>query len=42
MPRTLGGLFMFAVTSTIIVIVGSFVYNRFVSPLVGAALKKAA
>lgn len=33
MPRTLGGLFAFVVTATLIVIVGSFVYSRVVGPV---------
>ena len=41
MPRTLGGLVGFVITATLTVIVGSFVYNRFVSPLL-ASFKKAA
>lgn len=32
MPKTFGGLVGFVITATVIVIVGSFVYNRVVSP----------
>jgi hypothetical protein len=42
MPKSLGGLFAFAVTATIIVIVGSFIYSRVVSPLVAKVMQKAA
>jgi hypothetical protein len=42
MPKSLGGIFAFIVTATITVVVGSFVYNRFVAPLVGGLMKKAA
>jgi hypothetical protein len=42
MPRTLGGLVGFVVMATITVVVGNFVWSRFVGPLVSGALKKAA
>lgn len=41
MPRTLGGLFAFALTATLTVVVGNFIWNR-VSPIISGALKKAA
>lgn len=41
MPRTLGGILGFVVTATLTVIVGTFVYNRFVAPAI-AAVRKAA
>lgn len=41
LPRTLGGLLGFALTATLTVMVGTFLYNRFVAPAIGA-LKKAA
>lgn len=41
MPKTIGGLFMFAVTATIIVVVGTFIYNNVVTRAI-AAVKKAA
>ncbi len=41
MPRTLGGLFAFAITATLTVVVGTFIYNRVVAPLV-AQIRKAA
>lgn len=41
MPRTLGGLIGFAVTATLTVVVGNFIWNRFAAPLI-ASLRKAA
>lgn len=41
MPRTLGGIFGFVLTATLTVVVGTFVYNRFVAPLI-AQVRKAA
>jgi hypothetical protein len=42
MPRTLGGLVSFVIMATLTVVVGSYVYNKFVSPLIGSVMKKAA
>jgi len=42
MPRTLGGLVGFVVMAVVTVLVGNFVYSRFVAPLVGSVMKKAA
>lgn len=41
MPRTLGGILGFVVASVVTVVVGNFVYGRFIAPAI-AALKKAA
>lgn len=41
MPRTLGGLIGFVIMATLTVVVGTFVYNRLVAPLI-AQVKKAA
>ena len=41
MPKTLGGIVSFLVAATITVIVGTFVYNKLVSPLL-AKMKQAA
>lgn len=41
MPKSLGGLIGFVVMATLTVVVGSFVYNRFVAPAI-ASLRKAA
>ena len=42
MPRTLGGLLGFVIMATVTVVVGTFVYNRFLAPVVGNLLQKAA
>lgn len=41
MPRTIGGLVGFAITATLTVIVGTFVYNKLVAPML-ARLRQAA
>lgn len=41
MPKSLGGILMFVVMATITVVVGQFVYSRFVSPAI-ANLRKVA
>lgn len=41
MPKTFGGLLGFAITATITVVVGTFIYNRLVAPLI-AQVRKAA
>lgn len=41
MPRTLGGLVGFVVMATVTVVVGNFVWARFVGPMI-ASLRKAA
>jgi hypothetical protein len=42
MPRTLGGLFGFAIMATVTVVVGTYIYNKLVAPLISGVLKKAA
>lgn len=40
-PRTLGGLLGFAITATLTVVVGNFIWSRFVAPMINS-LRKAA
>ena len=42
MPRTLGGLLGFAITATVIVIVGTFIYNNVVTKAIAMVRSKAA
>lgn len=42
MPRTLTGLFWFAVTATLTVIVGTYIYNKVVGPTFAKVMAKAA
>lgn len=42
MPKSLGGLIGFAVMATVTVVVGTFIYNRMVSPLIAQIRSKAA
>lgn len=41
MPKSLGGIVGFLITATLTVIVGTFVYNKLVAPIV-AKMKAAA
>jgi hypothetical protein len=42
MPRTISGIFMFAVMATVTVVVGTWVYNKAVAPILGKFMAKAA
>jgi len=42
MPRSLGGILGFVVMATVTVVVGNYVYGKFVAPLVSGLMKKAA
>lgn len=42
MPRTIPGLIGFALTATLIFVVGGFIWNRFAAPLAAKLMSKAA
>lgn len=42
MPRTLGGILGFIITATLTVVVGTYVYNKLVAPMIGRVMSKAA
>lgn len=41
-PRSLGGWLGFVITATLTVVVGTYVYNKVVAPILGKFMAKAA